>query len=286
MAKTQHHALRGIQNILIGLTEEGRGDEAHTSIGYGLTLAAAAGAHLTVQAASRRIDVSGTMFPTLVGSFVSGEIRRLDALAHAVAERAAGDAAMAGVVCTTEAPSLSHANIIVRLTQQARLHDLTILDAEPIAVSGDRELIEAVLLDSGRPIIVVPPTISAFSATRIVVAWDGSAPAARALNDALPFLRAADTVDLVAVVEGEDLKASAAGTEIAPHLARHGIAANVIQLPVQVDVARSLQRHVHQSSADMLVIGGFGHSRMRELFFSGVTQWLLGRSGVPLFIAH
>lgn len=96
--------------------------------------------------------------------------RRLDDLARSVAERIAGDAARASVVCTTEAPSLRYDSLMARFSTLARLHDLTILDAEPLAVLSDRDLIEAVLLVSGRPLIMVPLGRAAFWACRIVVA--------------------------------------------------------------------------------------------------------------------
>lgn len=286
MTGDQSPALQGIHAILIGLTEEGHGDETNASVGYGLTLAAAAAAHVTVQAASRRIDVAGIMFPGLVRGLVAEENLRLDTLAQAVACRAAGDAAMAGIACTTAAPSLSHVDILASLTLQARLHDLTILDAEPVAMDGDRDLIEAVLFGSGRPVIVVPPEITTFSAKRIVVAWDGSARAARALNDAMPFLLAAEAVEITCVVEEREIADAVAGADIAPHLTRHGVAVTVNDLPRNGTIADTLRLEAGQFRADMLVLGAFGHSPLRERLFGGVTQSLLQQSSVPLFIAH
>ncbi|MFE1602326.1 universal stress protein [Methylobacterium sp. ID0610] len=286
MTRTTTSPLSTIRDVLVGLTEEGRGDEPPAAIGYGLTLAAEAGAHLTVQAASRRIVAVGASIPGLMRSLVAAENRRLDRLAHAVAERAAGDAAMAGVACTVEAPSLSQPALLARLAWRARLHDLTVLDAEPWAEDIDRDLIEAVLFSSGRPVIVVPPNRNTFRARRIMIAWDGSASAARAINDAMPLLRAADTVEVVSVVGEKELPSSALGAEIAPHLVRHGVNATVTELPMQASVADTLRLHVDLTRADVLVMGAFRHGRLREWLFGGVTQSLLGRSPVPLFLAH
>jgi nucleotide-binding universal stress UspA family protein len=118
------------------------------------------------------------------------------------------------------------------------------------------------------------------------VAWDGSAQAARAANDALPFLRAADLVEVVSVVGEKDLPTSAAGAAFAPHLARHGVRVSAIDVPVVGEVAETLRGRAGEVGADMLVMGAYRHSRLQEWFLGGVTQSLLNRSPLPLFLAH
>ncbi|MGU3663994.1 universal stress protein [Methylobacterium sp. A49B] len=286
MSLPSSSSLTGLRDILVAVTEEGRGDEPGTGIGYGLTLAAASGAHLTVQSAARRLTMVGGAGLRFVDDLVAGENRRLRILAQAVAERVAGDAASAGVTCTTEAPALAYPDLIARLTARARLADLTILDAETREVDLDRDLIDGVLFGSGRPLIVVPPGCAAFSARRIVVAWDGSAQAARAANDALPLLRAAEAVEIVSAIGEKDLPASMAGAEFAPHLARHGVTVTVNVVPIVDNVAETLRAEVGLFRADMLVMGAYRRSRVHEWFLGGVTQSLLTRSSIPLFLAH
>ncbi|AWN42774.1 universal stress protein [Methylobacterium durans] len=278
--------LAGIRDILVGITEEGRGDEAAASLGYGLTLARDAGAHLTVQSAAPRLMTTAMPLCGFADELVVAENCRLASLARHAAERVARDAAGVGVICTTEAPSLMHHELVARLSARARLHDLTILDAEPFAVMPDRELMEGGLFRSGRPVIVVPPGWDTFRAHRIIVAWDGGTQAARAANDAMPFLRAAEADVLVCVGDTERLLSSVPGAEFAPHLACHGVEITVDDRPVEVDIAETLRRSAEQFRADMVVIGAYRHSRMREWFLGGVTQALLARSGVPLFLAH
>lgn len=286
MPPTSSSPLAAFRDILIAVTEEGRSDEAEAALGYGLTLAAAAGAHLTVQSAARRLTmVAGAGFG-FVNNLVAGENRRLRILAQAVAERVAGDAASAGVICTAAAPALAYPDLIAQLSGCARLADLTILDAETREVDLDRDLIDGVLFRSGRPLIVVPPNSAAFSARRIVVAWDGSAQAARAANDALPFLRAAEAVEIISVVGEEDLSASVGGAEFAPHLSRHGVNVSVNDRPVVGDVAETLRAAVGLFRADMLVMGAYRHPRLQEWVLGGVTRSLLNRSPVPLFLAR
>ena len=286
MSRSSSTPLAAFRDILVAVTEEGRGDEAEAALGYGLSLAAAAGAHLTVQSAARRLTMVAGAGLGFVNDIVAGENRRLRTLARAVAERVAGDAANAGVACTTEAPALAYPDLIARLTARSRLADLTVLDAETREVDLDRDLIDGLLFGSGRPLIVVPPGRASFCARRVVVAWDGSAQAARAANDALPILRAAEAVEIVSVVGEKDLAVSVAGAEFAPHLARHGVRVSVNDLPVVDDVAEALRTEAGLFRADMLVMGAYRHSRLQEWFLGGVTQSLLARSPVPLFLAH
>ncbi|MBB2962576.1 universal stress protein [Methylobacterium sp. R2-1] len=279
-------ALAGLRDILVGLTEEGRGDETASALGVALSLAGTTGAHLTVQSAARRLTLVGGSGWGFVNDLIAQENRRLSARARAIAERAASEATLEGVTCSIEVPALAYPDLVGRLTARARLADLTILDAEAREVDLDRDLIDGVLFASGRPLLVVPTGRDVFSARRIIVAWDGSAQAARAANDALPFLRAAEAVEIVSVVGEKDLSTSVAGAEFAPHLARHGVNVSVTNVPVEGDAAETLRRQVGLFGAEMLVLGAYRHSRLKEWFLGGVTHALLTRPPVPLFLAH
>ncbi|UHC19998.1 universal stress protein (plasmid) [Methylobacterium currus] len=286
LSSKQTALLTGIRDILVAVTEEGRGDETADALTYGLSLAQAADAHLTIQSAACRLTVVAGVSWGIVNDLVAGENRRLHALAKTIADRAHEEAANAGVICTSEAHVLAYPELIGRLTARARLADLTVLDAGAREVGIDRDLIDTLLFSSGRPLLVVPPGWKTFSARRVLVAWDGSAQAARAANEALPFLRAAEVVEIVSVIGEKDLSTSAAGAELAPHLARHGVNVSVTQVPVDGDVAATLRTRVGLFRADMLVMGAFRHSRLREWFFGGVTQSMLSHSPLPLFLAH
>jgi nucleotide-binding universal stress UspA family protein len=279
--------LQNIHDILIGLTEEGDMEETSSALAYGLSLAREAGAHVTVQAASLKLVLTHAFVSSVAEGLVATENRRLDALANAVADTARQAAATSGLACTVQAPQLAYPDLVKSFTALARAHDLTVLDAEPVALAVDRGLIEAVLTDSGRPLVVVPPGGDAFADARIVVAWDGSAKAARALNDALPLLRAAEQVELVSVTGEKDLENSVPGAEIAPHLTHHGVNVNVLNLPaLHGDVAETLRNHATLTHADMLVMGAWVHSRLRQMVLGGTTQSLLKRCPVPLFLSY
>ena len=286
MANESPSPLAGIRDVLVGTAVEGEREEASSAIGYGLTLAKAAGAHLTVQSASWRLSGDDAWLGDFDYEGVAAIDRRLDDLARSIAERSAGDATQAGVVCTTEAPSLPYPEIVSRLATRARLHDLTVLDIGPRTYDLDREMIEKALFHSGRPVIAVPPGYDAFAARRIVVAWDGSAQAARAANDALPFLRVAEAVEIVSVGDEAEIHAEVPGAEFAPHLARHGVNVSVNDLPRGESVAATLRDQAGLFRADVIVMGAYRHSPTREFFLGGVTRSFLRGSPAPLFLAH
>ncbi|HZW48444.1 MAG TPA: universal stress protein [Microvirga sp.] len=279
--------VQNIKSVLIGLTKEFGPDEASSALGYGLSLAQQAGAHVTVQAASVKLALTSAWVSKFATDLVDAENRRLQELADTAARSAQANAAAAGVACSIETPHLGYPDLLNAFRSQARLHDLTILDAETETVNLDRGLIEALLMDSGRPLLIVPPGREVFRAKRIILAWDGSARAARAAADALPFLRAAEAVDVVSVTGEKDLPDTVAGAGIAAHLARHDVAATAMNVEAQEgDVAQALRDVADKSRADMIVMGGYVHSRLRELVFGGVTQSLLRQSSVPLFMAY
>lgn len=175
--------------------------------------------------------------------------------------------------------------------QFARQVDLTILgqprDGDPLI--GQYALVERCLFASGRPVMVVPaaPDEITFEGA-IVAAWDGSAEAARAFNDALTFLRAARRVILlVGVVDGMSEKGQPPVDDMVTHLKRHGVTLEVMHAPAsEGDVGRLLLSKAKEARADMIVMGAFHHSRWREFILGGVTLTMLEESTIPLFMAH
>jgi nucleotide-binding universal stress UspA family protein len=173
----------------------------------------------------------------------------------------------------------------------ARQVDLTILgqprDGDPLI--GQYALVERCLFASGRPVMIVPaaPDNITFKGA-IVAAWDGSAEAARAFNDALTFLRSAQRVVLlVGVVDGTSEKDEAPVDDMVAHLKRHGVTVDVMRAPAsEGDVGRLLLSKAKEAQADMIVMGAFHHSRWREFILGGVTLTMLEEATVPLFMAH
>jgi nucleotide-binding universal stress UspA family protein len=153
----------------------------------------------------------------------------------------------------------------------------------------ERDLFRDVLFESGRPVILVPEAYKAKeSPRRILVAWSPEREATRAVHDALPLLQGADLVTILVVVEGSNVNGEEdAGADIARHLARHDVKTEVKHAPsggrtaqaVVADEARYL-------GADLIVMGGYGHSRLRQWIFGGVTRDMMDDLKTPVLMAH
>ncbi len=148
---------------------------------------------------------------------------------------------------------------------------------------------EQVLLHGGRPVLVVP-FAGRFSERvgKAMVAWDGSLPASRAVAGALPLLVAAETVDIMTFMPGQDHDAQGeqAGADLALYLARHGVKANVSARRIDMDTGNALLSAVADANAELLVMGAYGHARFREVVLGGVTRTVLGSMTVPVLMAH
>ena len=178
--------------------------------------------------------------------------------------------------------------IVLELAHQSRYADLTVvsnLDAEEAPVSI-ATLPADLVLASGLPVLAVPAVAPASTVgKRILVAWNASPQAARAVHDAMPLLERADSVRILVVGKNEPDRIL--GADIGTHLARHGVKADVEQIeavasPVEDIIVSAVKAH----GADMVVAGAWGHSRLREWVLGGVTKYLLGNASVPLFLAH
>ncbi|MGB0847756.1 MAG: universal stress protein [Thiolinea sp.] len=173
----------------------------------------------------------------------------------------------------------------------SRRADLVLLGQHNPEQQGDPVLDEPdkVILRSGRPVMVVPYVQCPLNPPHcIVVAWDGSREAARALYDAMPLLQAADLVELCTIAEPKSAAAAYAGLdEMVVHLERHGVPAVARRLSRSgLSVGNLLLNHIVDSGADMLVAGAYGHNRLREVVLGGVTRDLLEHCSVPLLMSR
>ena len=172
------------------------------------------------------------------------------------------------------------------LVRRSRLTDLVVIGQdnpdEPEPLRG--ALIEAFLFDGGAPTLVIP-YIGAedFSPGRALVAWDGSTTAARAVRAALPMLGLCSSVTVLVIGR----QPPEAASDIAVYLDRHGLKVEVDQVPPnEVPVADVLLNTVSDSGFDWVVMGAYGHSRLREYFFGGATRDILGEMTVPVLMTH
>jgi nucleotide-binding universal stress UspA family protein len=170
----------------------------------------------------------------------------------------------------------------------ARRSDLAVVaQAQRQHGASEELMIEGALIESGRPIIVVPYIQKGGLALgRAVACWDGGRTAARAIADAMPLLERAKAVD-IAIVSEERKNDEVTGASMSEHLARHGIAANIKRIAKgDIAVQDAILDYVADSGADLLVMGGYGHSRLREFILGGVTRGILSAMTVPVLMSH
>jgi nucleotide-binding universal stress UspA family protein len=144
------------------------------------------------------------------------------------------------------------------------------------------------VLSVGRPVLFVP-YVGRYPAVgkRILVAWDASREAARAVNDALPFLTRAESVELVAFDPGSADHGEVPAADVALYLARHGVKATAArQSAPGLGIGSQILSRAADTGADLVVMGGYGHSRLRELILGGATRSLLEAMTVPVLMSH
>ncbi|MGA3401250.1 MAG: universal stress protein [Acetobacteraceae bacterium] len=172
------------------------------------------------------------------------------------------------------------------LATHARAADLTVLGRARDGEAVTMDLLEAVLLESGRPLLIAPAQPVAQIGRHIAVAWKDTPEAARAVAGAMPLLQAADSVTVIAVQE--DARSDADSCERLHHaLLWHNQAATLRVIPpAGRDPGEVLLSAIEESGADLLVMGGYSHSRMREVVFGGFTRHVLRAAGLPVLMAH
>jgi nucleotide-binding universal stress UspA family protein len=170
----------------------------------------------------------------------------------------------------------------------ARRFDLSIVSqAEPDDDGIDAAIVETTLFEAGGPVLIVPYIQKEeLKLDRVAVCWDGSRPAARAIADALPLIRQAKLVSLIVVENDQPKSTDVPGIDIARHIARHDVNVELKSLPMTIDVGTTILNFVSDSSTDLLVMGGYGHSRLRQFILGGATRSILESMTVPTLMSH
>jgi nucleotide-binding universal stress UspA family protein len=215
------------------------------------------------------------------------EMRRLDARIAAVSSLLAGFAVSADV--SSDYVELGRSDEAIG--RRARYADLTVIGPDVLGGETLREkTIEGALFSSGKPLLLVPegaaPTLRP---KRVLVAWDSRLEASRAVRESLDVLTAADEVHLVVVdpVQGEDYHGEEPGADAGAYLARHGVKVTISRQPrMNRSVADVLRQHALDTSAELIVMGAYGHSRLRERLFGGVTKSMLSEPPLTLLLAR
>jgi nucleotide-binding universal stress UspA family protein len=274
-----------IKDVILHLATGIRND---ATIGYAVSVARAFESHLAgIAFAYEAVPIA--MVIDDVPPDVIDEMRRAADDDAKTAVAAFEEAARRGEISAeSHRPSSSFAGTADLFGRMARRFDLAIVrQAEPDTSTPTPLIIEAALFESGRPVLVVPYTQKGeLRLDRVMICWDGSHSAARAIGDAMPFLRRSREVEVVVVSEqgkSDDIP----GIGLATHLARHGLTVELKQIVAPgVPVANVLLSHAAESAADFLVLGAYGHSRLREFILGGVTRSILESMTVPVLMSH
>ena len=275
-----------IKDIVVNLSlrEDGGG------VGdYAVSVAEAFGAHIAGIAFvfDPIVPVSGTGYvpPEVIDTQVDDN----KAAAKTAIDRFTDATSRAGLSAESVALAASAAGSGERFGRIARRFDLAVVgQAEPEGGAVEELIAETTLFESGRPVIIVPYIQKGpLKLDRVMVCWDGSRPATRAIADAMPLLAKAGKVEVVIVDSEGGKEDEIEGADIGQHLARHGLKVDVKRIAGNdIDIADALLSHVADSATDFIVMGGYGHSRLREFVLGGVTHSILKSMTVPVLMSH
>lgn len=195
-------------------------------------------------------------------------------------------AATAGIRFTGETTSAEPTLFGDRAAAMARYHDLALIGLEASNDSA-RMVAEGIVFGSGRPALLIPADAAVRGFERIAIAWDGSRVAARAVADAAPFLERAAEVAVLTVTDEKPLADGDAGGVLAATLAEKGLAARAVAVRREGrSIAAALQAEATALGAGLLVMGGYGHSRLRDFVLGGATEGVLAEPAMPVLLSH
>ena len=270
-----------IVNLSVGKPRDVAGD-------YAISVASAFDAHLSGVACAYEPVIGGLTFPGAPPSVIDSFRAQSQAEAERAKKAFDENARHARLAVDSFVISATASGAADKLGELAREYDLSIVaQAQPDYDIAENLAIEGALFGSGRPVLVVPYIQSSgLKLDRVMVCWDGSQHAARAIGDAMPFLRRTGTIEVV-TVESRERRNELAGAKIATHLARHGLKVELKPImSADLDVADAILSHAADTSTDLIVMGGYGHTRLREFVLGGATSGILSAMTVPTLMAH
>ncbi len=270
-----------IKDIVVNLSVgEGGGPAAD----YAVSLASALEAHIAGIA-----FVYDPIVPVLSIGYSDTLRRDNEVAAKAAIDHFVQVTSHAGVSAEPLTVTASFADAGDQFGRIARYFDLAVVgQTEPEPRAIEVKIAESALFDSGRPVIFVPYIHKApLKLDHVMVCWDASRPAARAVADAMPLLDRSGRVEVVTVANEPGKQKGIKGVDMGRHLARHGLNVEVKRITRDgISVADVLLSHVNDADVDFIVMGGYGHSRLREFVLGGVTHSILRTMTVPVLMSH
>jgi len=272
-----------IKDLVVNLTV---GDGRDAAAQFAISIAARFAAHIAGIAFAYDPVITPTLMDGLSATWVDAQRAENRASAQEAVDLFEAAAKREGLAAEHRIVDANLGLAATLFGRIARCFDLAVVgQTDPERALPDDLLIEAVLFESGRPAVVVPYIQrEGLKLSHVLVCWDGSHHAARAVADSLPFLLRAEKVEIVTVASGED---ELAGADLGEHLARHGLNVEVKRLvAARVDISNVILSYAADCSADFIVMGGYGHSRLREFVLGGATRGMLQSMTVPVLMAH
>lgn len=196
-----------------------------------------------------------------------------------------------GLSVQVDAQYVDRGTVATLAARFARYADLTLVTPHAEDFGAMQSwVVNGALFESGRPILLLPPGPVTFPAgKKVMIAWDASVEASKAVRDAIGLMQAAESVDAVLIdpVPSFEGHGPEPGADLAAYLARHGIETTIHRLPKEgKETGELLRRTANDLAADLIVMGGFGHSRLRERIFGGTTTSMMKQVTVPVLMAH
>lgn len=274
-----------IKDIIVNLglgTKDPAGD-------YAISVAAATDAHVMGVGFAYEPIIPGSVMGGIPPELIESQRRESEGRAKAAVARFEQAAKRAGVSAESHIFNASVSGAAEQISRLARRFDIGICaQPEPNASAAEDIIAEALLFESGRPVIVVPYVQKQDAKLeRVMVCWDGSRAATRAIGDSIPLLKKAKQVEIVMVAGKSGKAGEVPGADLGQHLARHGLKVDVKRLTSpDIDITSTILSYAADSSADLIVMGGYGHSRLREFILGGVTRGILASMTVPALMSH
>jgi nucleotide-binding universal stress UspA family protein len=256
---------------------------------YAISLASAFGAHIAGVAFAFEPVIPASVMGGISAELIDAQRSENEIAAKGALDRFAQAAGEAGVSAETRFVNATLTGAADMFAQIARRFDIAVVaQAERSKIAAEELIAETTLFNSGRPVIVVPYIQrTGLKLDRSVVCWDGSRAAARAIGDAMPLLERAGSVEILVVATDRAKRDATPGAGLRDHLARHGLKAEIKRVPgADIDVPSAILSYVADNSVDFVVMGGYGHSRLREFILGGVTRSMLKTMTVPTLMSH
>ena len=264
--------------------------EPDAGVQYGLSVANAFKAHVTGLTFALEPLVAPMYFGAVPGEIFEDFRRDAEQTASEAAARFQKSAEGAGCTVDTRVVTATIDGAADAIGRLARVYDLTILtQPNPDKPGPEPALLEAALFESGRGVLIVPYVQKKpIEFDRVLIAWDGGRPATRALSEARPFLAKAKQVEILVVESGKPDLQMVPGADLARHLARHNFKVELRRavVPSNADIDATILNEISDSDVDLVVMGGYGHNRLRQFVLGGVTRGILESMTAPVLMAH